>query len=371
MAIVYNQIGSLTELLNRCREKGITFDSMEQVEEFLNSYHENIKVAAEKAEENFNKTIGEANNTLNIAVENYEVEKKAIVALIDNKLAALSVAIATSQSTTTNPISKILNNLRVNKYTQARVKLENNYDAEIEKHLKIFTEEINNARSDLNYKLINHDILTTKYKDDYINKLQHTYEILMENGAFLYGAKGEHMALIELKKLPDTYTVINNACFNFRPGIHDKGNNDWIYSAQIDHVVVGPTGIFLIETKNWRQESTTNKDFFSPVKQINRSGLAIYVRLNNAIKDGYLISFNIQWGTQKITMKKLVLLTGYSQSDEYDFVKLVTLRDLRSYITYGKLVYNETQIKDIVRFFREEGYGNNTSRSIGMGDFRR
>ncbi len=53
------------------------------------------------------------------------------------------------------------------------------------------------------------------------------------------GATGEHRVGEALKGLPGGYRVFNNVT---HPSL--AGN--------CDHVVVGPTGVFLIETKNWR-----------------------------------------------------------------------------------------------------------------------
>ena len=59
------------------------------------------------------------------------------------------------------------------------------------------------------------------------------------------GFLGEHQVAIELEGLSDQFTVFNNV--NTR-----RGN--------LDHVVVGPTGLFAIETKNWRGHITATAD---------------------------------------------------------------------------------------------------------------
>lgn len=54
------------------------------------------------------------------------------------------------------------------------------------------------------------------------------------------GADGERMVGEMLKtELPDTYCVFNDVCFPGR-------------KANIDHLVVGPSGVFVLNTKNWR-----------------------------------------------------------------------------------------------------------------------
>ena len=58
-------------------------------------------------------------------------------------------------------------------------------------------------------------------------------------GNFLKGAKGEEWVARELSFLDSNYTVFNG----LRLG-SGKYN--------LDHVIVGPSGIFVVETKNWK-----------------------------------------------------------------------------------------------------------------------
>jgi len=51
------------------------------------------------------------------------------------------------------------------------------------------------------------------------------------------GATGEASVALVLSNLSDEYKVINDLATPF-------GN--------LDHVVVGPTGVYILETKNWR-----------------------------------------------------------------------------------------------------------------------
>ena len=55
------------------------------------------------------------------------------------------------------------------------------------------------------------------------------------------GKEGEELVHYELMGLPDEYHIIDNACF---------GNNGKY--VQIDHIVISPYAIFVIETKNFK-----------------------------------------------------------------------------------------------------------------------
>jgi len=58
-------------------------------------------------------------------------------------------------------------------------------------------------------------------------------------GNFLKGAKGEEWVAHELAFLPSDYTVFN--------GLRLAGGKQ-----NFDHIVMGPAGVFVVETKNWK-----------------------------------------------------------------------------------------------------------------------
>ena len=62
---------------------------------------------------------------------------------------------------------------------------------------------------------------------------------------FFKGARGEERVAGILKELPDTYHVFNDFAVGRR---------------HVDHVVVGPGGVFSIETKSWRGKVTVEDD---------------------------------------------------------------------------------------------------------------
>ncbi|MHB9004185.1 MAG: nuclease-related domain-containing protein [Coriobacteriia bacterium] len=61
---------------------------------------------------------------------------------------------------------------------------------------------------------------------------------------WLQGAEGEAATGAVLAKLPDTYVVFND----YNPQDSEGNPVDW----NLDHVVIGPTGVFVVETKNYR-----------------------------------------------------------------------------------------------------------------------
>jgi hypothetical protein len=166
----------------------------------------------------------------------------------------------------------------------------------------------------------------------------------------VYGAMGETKVIDELKKLPEAYHVINDFRDDFHPPIYNRAEDDRIYSIQVDHLVVGPTGIFIIETKHWSEKSISNDMLFSPVKQARRAGFALFVILNDAIKSGHIKRLVNNWGERKISPKQTVVFLNSIPHAEFQYVKCLGIEKLNSYITYGKQEFTDEEVLDIVGY---------------------
>lgn len=166
----------------------------------------------------------------------------------------------------------------------------------------------------------------------------------------VYGAIGETNVISEFKKLPKTYHVINDFRDDFHPPIYNRADDDRIYSIQADHLVVGPTGIFVIETKYWSNKSISNDMLFSPVKQVKRAGFALFVVLNDAVKSGHIKKLVNNWGERKISLKQIVASINSVPHAEFQYVKILGVEKLNSYITYGKQEFAAEEVEDIVDY---------------------
>jgi len=163
----------------------------------------------------------------------------------------------------------------------------------------------------------------------------------------LSGAIGEEKAIKELEKLSGDYIVINDFKLKFnRPIIHSK-ENDKIYSIQVDHLVIGPNAVYLIETKNWSKNSVKNRDLYSPVKQMQRHNYAIFVILNRAISNRDIKLSRHHWGDKKINVKNILLMIGAKTSQEFQFVKMLTLSQLNKHICYFDDCFSRSDVLEI------------------------
>ena len=93
------------------------------------------------------------------------------------------------------------------------------------------------------------------------------------------GTYGEIRALHELKKLGDDFHVVCDVKIALPNYVSYNGNHN-LKSARMDFVVVGPTGIIVIEVKNWSSAYRDNHKGISPHEQVDRAGRVLYKYLD-------------------------------------------------------------------------------------------
>ena len=103
---------------------------------------------------------------------------------------------------------------------------------------------------------------------------------LRRTARFFVGARGEERVSGILKDLPDRYHVFND----FEAG-----------GVHVDHVVVGPAGVFAVETKYWRGRVTVEEGYVlvdgrlpsrSPLDQVRGEARRVHAALKKAGWDG-------------------------------------------------------------------------------------
>jgi len=100
------------------------------------------------------------------------------------------------------------------------------------------------------------------------------YENYMHSGFIKHGIEGEIKNSDRLERgLDDDYFIINDVDLKF-------GRK----KSQIDHIVVGPNGVFVIETKNWRGKLIGNEtnSSWTQIKE-DKNGNEIEIKLGNPI----------------------------------------------------------------------------------------
>lgn len=147
-----------------------------------------------------------------------------------------------------------------NRYYQV---LEIYLDTMINKAKRRLEDKINNLHSDCENQIsqITHDFITSK---KWISTNIRLYEVWL---------KGEYKTLQILKNLPWSYIIINDFHIILSETLYHYKTRSYIKSIQIDHIVIGPNGIFCLETKNWHWIS---EEYYNPFEQNDRHSYALY-----------------------------------------------------------------------------------------------
>jgi len=164
-------------------------------------------------------------------------------------------------------------------------------------------------------------------------------QFLKEKEPFLIGARGEEEVIRQLSFLPDTYHVLNDVNLHFDRAIYWKKYRQYVKNCQIDHVVVGPTGLFLLETKNWRRK---NLEIGSEnvIFQVQRANLALWYYL----KDYY-------WRNEHPKISSVIVsMYGFSKNQKSDpYINAMTPDRLCSFIAGRDSQFSESDIHKLIK----------------------
>jgi hypothetical protein len=170
-----------------------------------------------------------------------------------------------------------------------------------------------------------------------MRKIVASYQFLEQNKTTLIGAQGEEYVIRVLSGLPEGYCILNDVNLYFKPPVHWKGKYR-IESSQIDHVVVGPTGIFLVETKKWKASDI----------QIKSEDLSFQVKRANYALWRYLLDYYRKDQLPKI-WNVVVATQGSELTTKLDqYIDVITPRQLPAYITRRELKLSEEMIEKLV-----------------------
>lgn len=181
-----------------------------------------------------------------------------------------------------------------------------------------------------------------------VQQLERKRQVINALTNYIYGAFGEQKVVQTLQALPDDYHLINDFNMTFTQPLYYSYEREYIKSVQIDYVLIGPPGIFLLETKNWSEKSLNNLSLRSPVAQIKRASFALYTVLNG--KSASLFLKDHHWGSKKVVVKNLIVFTNAKPQEEFQFVKLLHVNNLVNYVTYFKPIYTAQEVNEMANY---------------------
>lgn len=341
MCKTYNSIGSLTAIKSRLNGQFIDdFKSVKDLIDFKQNYSNHKQEIISDHTHLLNQeklTLEKDLNQLSIEIDN---QKRNTELRITDEIDELKQQL--NDLTNTRPgnfLIRIVTKIREKIYRIKIKRREQNFHIEVQKSIK---EKLKIHQS----KYTRYQFLNSTFNEAVIESTQESLsKLLIKKAAvddlntLIYGALGEQKVVKTLEVLSDEYHLINDFAISFQPPIYNKKENDYIKSIQIDHILVAPSGIFLIETKNWSGESLENQSLRSPVDQIRRTSFVLFKLLNNAMSNFEIGLKGHHWGDKKIPIRNLIVLTNTKPNEEFQYVKILTVNELSGYIKYFKPIF--------------------------------
>ncbi len=351
MCKIYNQTGCLTAIKLHLRRHRINENlSPNELIDFQNSYYSarqqiisNHKLLIEQEKGALSTKIVELDYSIKTKKSVIEQQLLLKLQLLQNQLDNLPSSNSDIIQNIANFIKEIT--LKLNIWLN---KILFNY--KIAYSVKYLTSDYNKSNDRYTYITFHTEDAIRKSSLQQTQALDMKKNIIDQINSSIYGALGEEKVVMELEKLPDDYILINDFTCRFDRAIYNRKENDYIKSIQIDHVLLSPCGVFLIETKNWSQDSINNPNLYSPVQQIKRANLALYKILNRDFSNVKLLLTKHHWGSRKVPIKNLIVFIKHKPIEQFEYVKILTLNELVGYIKYFNRCFSTDEVQSMADY---------------------
>lgn len=346
MCKVYNPVGCLTAVKSHLQRYNITeFKSLNEVITFQREYERLRREIISKSEGDILKEKELLVSNIHEFGEALENNRGVIEKQLHEEIERLKAQFLSLAISNRNFWKKLKNYFSIRTLRRRIKYLENEFPFIVNQSVYELEEQQRKNEKRLDFINTRFDEAVTENCFFELNALQIKKKQVDEVNSMIYGALGEQKVVKELEKLPDDYVLINDFALTFQPPIYNRKENDYIKSIQIDHLLIAPSGLFLIETKNWSEKSMNNHNLRSPVEQLRRTNFALFSILNNSIVSLGLSQHH--WGKKKVSLKSLLVFTNQKPSQEFQYVKVLTVNQLVSYIKYFPPIFTRSETENI------------------------
>ena len=354
MTIVEGQIETVKTLKESLARSGISrFQSVGDIRRFLANYETEFSQLPGQIEREVEAEISDAKSRLDSLEENYDDLRRETRTNLENQLRELEMDAAhATQKSQKNVLLKVFYFPRVSSLSRKASKLRKNLQKTIDKKTRKARETKIRFESQVNGLVSNKDSLISERTESASSALTRTKETVDSLYPLVAGAIGEAAVVSELEGLSNDFYLINDFSMKFDPPIYNKKDKDRIYSIQIDHLLVAPSGVFLLETKNWSKASVESLDLRSPVKQIQRTSFALFVLLNSGSSANRIRLARHHWGDKKIPIRNVIVMINEKPREQFKHVKVVTLKELTGYVEYFDDVFDNEEVNSLFEYLK-------------------
>ena len=352
MCEVYNSVGCLTTIKKHLARHGINeFNSLNELINFQRA----VPTLKQQIISSHEQLVGREKITL--AAEMMELErviKNARVRFENDFLTEIEDTrqriVGLSHPTGLNFVKRFINSRKRRRYEKRLQHLELNLNLNVDNAVSELVGQHLDKTNRYNYISSQFGEAVKESCSAEIRELERKQRVIDEVNNSIYGALGEHKVVKELENLSDEHILINDFNLMFHPALFHRQENEYVKSIQIDHLLITPSGIFLIETKNWSESSVARLDLRSPIHQVKRTNFALFKVLTEAISGGRIKIGPHHWGDRKIPIRNLIVLTNSKPTEEFQYVKVLTVSELLGYIRYFKPIFSSDETRAIARY---------------------
>lgn len=356
MAIVEGKLESVERLKESLKRSGITrFNSIGEIDRFLRDYEVEKRQLPARIERELEVEIHDLQSNLIRQEHSYDELKISIRNEIDQEIQKLGERIERIiDKSNRNIFYKIFYFPTIKSLSRKKSNLENSLQDIVKEKTSDAENRLSRLKFEIEGYLKNKGKMISERHGKSLDELIRTKEVVDGLYALVAGAIGESSVVKVLQKLSDDFYLINDFSMEFDPPIYNKKDGDRIFSIQIDHLLICPSGVFLLETKNWSKSSIKNHDLRSPIKQILRTNFALFVLLNS---DSGFDDIELQrhhWGAKKMPIRNIVVMVHEKPKEEFKLVKVVSLNELIGYIQYFDRTFNDDEVKNIFEYLKKK-----------------
>jgi hypothetical protein len=345
MAIVKRESGSLKSVTNILKQKGIQAECLADLPKILDAQKTNLAEVMKIAEQ---ERIA-LKDSFNLAVEKLSKEYEQLTTSIRGKFERKLKTIDDKRESVRKDEIEFDAKGFWFKLSHAQTafalwKTKSQLKSKRKKLLSDMEKELGGQKKQWDEKKRKVNLKNDEYRLDIEKKVKlvqekvNALEEILKSGTY-YGAQAEIKMIELLKKLPETYYVINDVTLELDKSVFFDG--DWLSSAQIDHLVVGPAGAFVVEVKNWSKKFTSDGDFFDPYKQVKRHNYVCYTLLRKQFE---------------VKVRNIIAYAGHiPEKPDDSFVKVLSLEQVNGYILWFKNVKHDAEtVQRIVHLIEKE-----------------
>ncbi|MBL8097989.1 MAG: NERD domain-containing protein [Anaerolineales bacterium] len=267
MAKIISMSGAWKSILKDLNNTGYYPEKPSEISNLLKKAKKELKDNEARANQQIQEKIEVLKKNLQELEKNFESELQKTRNQISNEIETVQLELDIFQNGM-GWIQKLINYKIIKKY---KTKL-----SELKKKYKncslILKRKIVATKNDLDKTQSTIDDFVSNECKDSRNKVFILQSVLASPN--FAGAIAEMELIEKLKTLPDNYYLINDVKISLVESIRFDG--EWLTSAQIDHLVISPYGIFVIEVKNWSKKFTLDGNYFDPYQQVKRARYLCY-----------------------------------------------------------------------------------------------